>query len=486
MLELILLLLLLLPLAGGLILLLLKPGAARPVALLLTLAELGLAMLSDSLQHANGTLTYTAAWLPSYGISFALSADGLSILLVLLTGILLPVIVLSAWDRKLENASVFYGLILFMQAGLMGVFLAADGFLFYLFWEAALIPVYFLIASGGGEKRIQVTFKFFLYTVFGSLFMLVSLAYLYFQTAGNHSAAIADLYTAGAALDATTQCWLFCGLFIAFAIKMPLFPFHTWQPDTYTESPAAGTMLLSGIMLKMGVYGVMRWLLPLLPAAAVGHQGNIVMVLSVIGVVYGSVIAIRQKDIKRLVAYSSFAHVGLMAAGLFSLTNSGWQGASIQMLSHGVTVVGLFAVIEFIERRTHTRDIEKLGGITQSSVSLTILFLLILLGSVALPLTSGFIGEFLLLRGVFEWSPWYGAIAGLTIILGAVYMLRLFQFVMFGQKSEQTVQFAPLTLAEKATLIPLAILVIWIGVYPAPILELTAPAVEQLLKTAVR
>ena len=230
----------------------------------------------------------------------------------------------------------------------------------------------------------------------------------------------------------------------------------------------------------------MRWLLPLLPAAAVGHQGNIVMVLSVIGVVYGSVIAIRQKDIKRLVAYSSFAHVGLMAAGLFSLTNSGWQGASIQMLSHGVTVVGLFAVIEFIERRTHTRDIEKLGGITQSSVSLTILFLLILLGSVALPLTSGFIGEFLLLRGVFEWSPWYGAIAGLTIILGAVYMLRLFQFVMFGQKSEQTVQFAPLTLAEKATLIPLAILVIWIGVYPAPILELTAPAVEQLLKTAVR
>jgi NADH-quinone oxidoreductase subunit M len=306
----------------------------------------------------------------------------------------------------------------------------------------------------------------------------VGFVYLYFQTPGTHTSDNNAFYQLS--LDTTQQSWIFWFLFIAFAIKMPVFPFHTWQPDTYAESPTQATMLLSGIMLKMGIYGVIRWLLPVVPQG-VSQWDTLVLVLAVIGIVYGSIIAIRQRDLKRLIAYSSIAHVGLIAAGIFTLTEHGMQGGIIQMLSHGINVVGLFFIIDIIYRRTHTRDIADLGGITQTTPALSIFFMILLLGTVALPLTNGFVGEFLLLSGVYQYDPWLGATAGLTIILGAVYMLRMFQGVMFGEPSSATQNFRDLSGVETAVLVPLVIMVFWIGLHPNTFLSLTEPAVGHLL-----
>jgi len=394
---------------------------------------------------------------------------------------MVPFIVLSTFRNNYKNAPTFYALILFMQAALIGVFTARDIFLFYFFFEVALIPVYFIAAIWGGNDRIKVTFKFFVYTIFGSLFMLLALVYLYLQTPGiAHQADFASIYEAAKSLDITQQSYLFGAFFIAFAIKMPLFPFHTWQPDTYVEAPTAGTMLLSGIMLKMGTYGLIRFILPIVPLA-VDKWGMIAVILSVIGIVYGSIIAIQQKDMKRLIAYSSFAHVGLMSAGIFSRNIDGIQGALIQMLAHGINVVGLFFIVEIIQQRTKSRELARLGGITQTTPNLTVYFIILMLGSVALPLTNGFVGEFLLLKGVYQYNAWIGAIAGLTIILGAVYMLRLVQKSMFGITSRITEGFVDLYLSEKIVLFSLSFMVIWLGIAPNMFLKLTEPAVSQLL-----
>ncbi len=474
------------PIVAGLITLLLKGETVKRFAFLLSLVELVATLYAVSQFNPAGinpALAFSYPWIESLGISFSGNIDGISLLLVILTTLLVPVIILSTFGRSYANPSAFYALILFMEAGLVGVFTATDAFLFYLFWEAALIPVYFLAGVWGGERRIAVTFKFFIYTIFGSLFMLLAMTYLYFQTPGTHSSSLEAFY----ALDLTTgtQAWLFWALFIAFAIKMPVFPFHTWQPDTYAESPTPATMLLAGIMLKMGIYGVIRWLLPVVPAG-VAQWGTTAIILSVIGIVYGSIIAIRQRDIKRILAYSSFAHVGLMSAGVFSLSTEGMQGAVVQMLAHGVNVVGLFFIAEIIGRRINTRELAQMGGITQNAPSLTVFFMILLLGSVALPLTNGFVGEFLLLYGVFTFNPWYAAVAGLTIILSAVYMLRLFQGTMFGEQNELTAGMSDLTLTEKIALFPLAFMVFWIGMYPAPFLKLTEPAVQNLLQQVVQ
>jgi NADH-quinone oxidoreductase subunit M len=473
--------LIIIPLLAGIVTLLTKNNSAKQLALVGAVLELVVAVTvyAQFEPTASQQFTFSYPWIQSASISFAGGIDGISLLLVLLTAFLVPLIILSTFRQPYKNASTFYGLILFMQSALMGVFTAADAFLFYLFFEAALIPVYFLAAVWGGENRIKVTFKFFVYTIFGSLFMLVGLVYLYFQTPGTHSSEITALYKV--AINAHQQGWIFWAFFIAFAIKMPLFPFHTWQPDTYTESPTAATMLLAGIMLKMGVYGLIRFILPIVPLG-LATWGSTATILSVIGIVYGSIIAIQQRDMKRLIAYSSFAHVGLMAAGVFSQTVNGVQGALIQMLAHGINVVGLFFIVEIIFSRTKTRNIEQLGGITQRTPRLTVYFMILLLGSVALPLTNGFVGEFLLLSGVFKANAWLGAIAGTTIILGAVYMLRLFQKSMFGHKSAFTEHFADLTTSERAVLLPLAFMVFWMGLYPNSFLKLTEPAVSNLLQ----
>ncbi|WP_439556036.1 complex I subunit 4 family protein [Dyadobacter sp.] len=475
------LLLILLPIAAGILTLLSGERLAKQVALVGGLASLGLAVaVWLQFDPAAGTqFGFKYAWLANAGISFAAGIDGISLVLVLLTTFLTPLIIFSAFNHTYKNAASFYSLILFMEAALIGVFTATDAFLFYLFFEAALIPVYFLAAVWGGENRLKVTFKFFIYTIFGSLFMLVALVYLYYQTPGTHSSEITAFYQLQ--LAPAVQGFIFWAFFIAFAIKMPLFPFHTWQPDTYTESPTPATMLLSGIMLKMGVYGLIRFLLPIVPAG-MESWGLFAMILSVIGIIYGSIIAIQQSDMKRLIAYSSFAHVGLMAAGVFSSSVNGLQGALIQMLAHGINVIGLFFIVDIIYSRTKTRYLDQLGGITQSTPHLSVYFMVLLLGSVALPLTNGFVGEFLLLSSVFQYDGILGAVAGLTIILGSVYMLRLFQKSMFGPKSKWVEGFQDLTASERAVLLPLVIMVFWIGIYPNTFLKLTEPAVSQLLQ----
>ena len=310
--------------------------------------------------------------------------------------------------------------------------------------------------------------------------MLVALIWLWFQTPGNHTFDLATLYSLQ--LTPMQQSWIFWGLFLAFAIKMPVFPFHTWQPDTYVDSPTPGTMLLSGIMLKMGIYGVIRWLLPIIPSG-IEQWGLTAIILSVIGIVYASCIAIVQKDFKRLIAYSSIAHVGLISAGVFSLTHQGIHGSVIQMISHGVVVVGLFYIAHIINVRMGTRQMNELGGIRNFAPQFSTVFFILLLASVALPLTSGFIGEFLLLNGIFQYNPTIAAIAGLTIILGAVYMFRSFQKISLGEANSLTMQFADLNTHEKCVLVPLIVVIFWIGVYPDTLLNIAGPSVEALQKT---
>jgi NADH-quinone oxidoreductase subunit M len=445
------------------------------IELIVALAVAFLFVPDESIQFA-----INLPWIQSIGVSFNVGIDGISLLLVLLTTGLVPFIILSSFGNTYSNPHTFYGLILLMQMALVGVFVALDGFLFYLFWEMALIPIYFICLIWGGEDRGRITLKFFIYTLAGSLIMLIGLVYLYFKTAGSHTFEIQALYEAGRSLTPFEQGILFWTFFVAFAIKMPVFPFHTWQPDTYTVSPSQGTMLLSAIMLKMGIYGVIRWLIPVVPLG-VQAWASTAIVLSVIGIVYASVIALVQKDFKRLIAYSSIAHVGLISAGLFTLSKIGIQGAMIQMLSHGIVVFALFYMVEIISQRAKTRTIAQLGGIRHQAPILTTVFLVILLGSIALPFTSGFVGEFLLINSLVQYQFAIGAVAGLTTILGAVYMLRSFQQSMLGETNPVTATISDLTSQEKLVLYPIVILIVVIGIYPAPLLKISEAAVSNLL-----
>jgi NADH-quinone oxidoreductase subunit M len=445
------------------------------IELIVALAVAFLFVPDESIQFA-----INLPWIQSIGVSFNVGIDGISLLLVLLTTGLVPFIILSSFGNTYSNPHTFYGLILLMQMALVGVFVALDGFLFYLFWEMALIPIYFICLIWGGEDRGRITLKFFIYTLAGSLIMLIGLVYLYFKTTGSHTFEIQALYEAGRSITPFEQGILFWAFFVAFAIKMPVFPFHTWQPDTYTVSPSQGTMLLSAIMLKMGIYGVIRWLIPVVPLG-VQAWASTAIVLSVIGIVYASVIALVQKDFKRLIAYSSIAHVGLISAGLFTLSKIGMQGAMIQMLSHGIVVFALFYMVEIISQRAKTRTIAQLGGIRHQAPILTTVFLVILLGSIALPFTSGFVGEFLLINSMVQYQFAIGAVAGLTTILGAVYMLRSFQQSMLGETNPVTATISDLTSQEKLVLYPIVILIVVIGIYPAPLLKISEAAVSNLL-----
>lgn len=426
--------------------------------------------------HCN--LLFTADWLSTLGVSLKFGMDGISLLMVMLTTFLVPVIILSSFNHSYSRPSAFYSLIFLMEMALIGVFTSFDGLIFYIFWELALIPAWFICAVWGGKDRIRITFKFFIYTFVGSLFMLVALIYLYFLTPLPHSFDFQWLYAA--TLTPVEQTWIFAAFFLAFAIKIPVFPLHTWQPDTYTTAPGTGSMLLAGIMLKMGIYGMIRWMIPVCHIA-VKQYAPVAIILAITGIVYASVIAIRQNDMKRLVAYSSIAHVGLIAAGVFTLTLHSLEGAVIQMVSHGINIVGLFVVIDAIEKRTNTRNISDLGGIALKAPRLAIVFMIILLGSIALPLTNGFIGEFLLLLGLFEYSVVFAAIAGLTIIFSAVYMLWMYQRTMLGRTNAITEQISDLTRIEMAALIPVVIMIFWIGLFPGMFLDVTLPDVLQII-----
>ena len=475
-----LLLLIFLPLIGALVTSFLKGSSAKISALIFSLASLALTLflLSKFVPDATVQFKVNFPWIAQLGINFHAGIDGISMITVILTNVLMPLIVLASFTHDYKNPNAFYALILFMQSGLLLVFTALDGFLFYIGWEAALIPIYFICAMWGGKDRIKVNMKFFVYTIAGSLFMLLGIIYLYLQNPAKNFD-INAFYALN--LDSNQQGWLFWAFFVAFAIKMPVFPFHTWQPNTYAEAPATGTMLLSGIMLKMGIYGVIRWLLPVVPQG-VSDWANVALLLSVIGIVYASIIAFTQKNAKRLIAYSSIAHVGLISAGIFTLNVQGMQGVMVQMLSHGLNVIGLFFVLDIIYSRLKTNKIEELGGLAKVAPQLAITFLIILLGTVALPGTNGFVGEFLLLYSVYTYNIWFGAIAGLTIIFGAVYMLRMYQKIMLGSTNDLTIGFSDIKGTEKIVLYSICILVVVMGVYPKPILQLSEASVQHLLQ----
>lgn len=471
----------LIPLVAAALAFALDQKMARTLALIATVANLAVALwCCTCCEHSAVTCDYSIPWIPSAGLNFSVGMDGISTLMVLLTNLLAPLIVLSSQSRVLDNEPRYYGLLLLMVSALNGVFLAQDGMLFYIFYELALIPIYFICAIWGGENRIRVTLKFFIYTFIGSLFMLVALLYLYSKTNVNGAHSFDWQALVNVQLSGAEAWWVLLGFFIAFAVKMPVFPLHTWQPDTYVTAPTGGTMLLSGIMLKMGVYGAIRWMTPLAPEA-LHDLTPVFMVLAVTGIVYASIIAIKQSDLKRLIAYSSIAHVGLIAAGVLAWNKSGLQGSLIQMLNHGINVVGLFFVVDILERRYGTRLLSSMSGIAKTAPAFATMFMIILLGSVAVPLTNGFPGEFLLLNGVWNYSNMMGAIAGLTIILGAVYMLRAYGLPMFGEPTEETARFEPLDLREQVVLGAVSALVLLLGFFPNIVLNLTDGAVNRVL-----
>jgi NADH-quinone oxidoreductase subunit M len=439
-----------------------------------------------SLYYSNNAalsgLTFNYEWLKYLGCSFSVSLDGMGRLLTFLTAISFPIIFVATYRNSYKSSKIFYGLMLLSQAGLMGVFLSTDALLFYFFWELALIPVYFLCSYWGGEKRIAATFKFFIYTFSGSLLMLIGIIYVYLHTASTpfaeHSFSI-NAFRAAVFLP-SQQNWLFWLFFIAFAIKMPIFPFHTWQPDTYEQSPTAVTMVLSGVMVKMGVFGVIRWVLPMFPLA-VAKFDNVVIGLSVVGMIYASLIAIKQDDLKRLVAYSSIAHIGLMCAAIFTTQQLALEGVMIQMFSHGINIIGLWIVIDLIEKQTGTRKISQLGGVAHKAPVLTIMLVVIAFANIALPLTNAFVGEFMMFGGLFRFNIWYTAVAGLSIILAAVYTLNMVQKVFYGESNLLTVNMKEISLNEKIILSVIVVAIFMVGVYPQPFFELTKDTVAAVI-----
>ncbi len=428
-------------------------------------------------QHVNGVNIDTSMlWISNPKAYFALDADGLSMAMLLLTTALIPVIIFTTFGNIVTNAKSFYALIMFMAFSMSGTFLASDGLLYYVFWELSLIPIYFIAliwGNGDADVRKKAVVKFFIYTFAGSLFMLVAFAYLYYRTG---SFLIADL--SRAMLTADEQFWIFFAFFLAYAVKIPLIPFHTWQASVYQKAPAVGTMLLAGIMLKMGLYSVLRWQLQIAPLAAQEYI-DLLIGISVAGVLYGSIVALRQTDLKRLLAYSSLAHVGLIAAGCYTLTADGLTGAVLQMIAHGFVIVGLFFVAEIIYRRLQTREIAQMGGIRIQSPKFTSMFMILVLASVALPGTFNFVGEFMVLYSLSQIDLIYAILGGMTIILGAYYMLRMFQNVMLGERNISF--FADVTFKEATTLVIIIAALLFFGLYPKPLTDLIAPSIENIL-----
>ena len=464
-----------LPLIGGLLSFLLKKeGLARMVSLassILSLVVLVASFLYVQKDHAAlNQVSYV--WLHDMGSSFSFLLDDLTKTLCLLTAVIFPIVILVVKKQQYKNEHVFFGLLMLTQCGLMGVFMAADALVFYFFWELALIPVYFLSSIWGGEKRIKATFKFFIYTFIGSLLLLIGILYMYLQTE-DHSFSIVSFYRLQ--LTAQQQIGLFFLFFSAFAIKMPIVPFHTWQPDAYEQAPTPITMVLSGVMVKMGVFGLIRWLLPIFPIAVKQFNGPIILLIS-IGMVYASLIAIKQDNLKRLIAYSSIAHIGLMAAGVFALKDVAMQGVILQMFNHGINIVALWVVADIIEKQTGINKISELGGIASKAPVLSVFFVIVAMANIALPLTNAFVGEFMIFNGLFKYNPWIAALAGLSIILSAVYTLNMIKNVLYGSTNSVTEGFADANKTQVIVFAVLVSLILTVGIYPAPLLDLIEKA----------
>ena len=466
------------PLIAGLILLNVKSKSlAGSISILVSLFQIAVCVYAFSVFKDNSSLlVFDKPWLSDFAIRFHLGIDGLSLVMIGLTVVVVSLIVLAVRNLNYENIPKMLGLILLTESALIGVFSAKDIFLFYFFFELALVPVYLIANFWGGENSSKITFKMFIYTVFGSLFMLISFVLLYMR---GQSGDIESIKVTVSLLPNLIKQILFWGLLLAFSIKMPIFPFHTWLPDAYSKSPTPATMLLSGLLSKMGVYGLIRILLPFAPSG-IQLYGEIIIILAVAGLVYGSIIAIKQNEIKRLIAYSSFAHMGLMAGAVLTLSATGLQGAIFQMVAHGFNAVGLFYIAKIIFDKTGSRSLTTLGGMTQSAPLLTVMFMVVLLGSVALPLTNGFVGEFLMLKAVFDFNHVIGILAGLSVVFGAVYMLRFFQKTMYGPSNDITIKITDIGTKEMMVLVPIVIVVLLTGVFPNLILDISASFVNSL------
>jgi NADH-quinone oxidoreductase subunit M len=479
-------LLLWIPLVTGIIAFFIKDAkAVKGWALFSSIATLVVSVIS--LRYADNSKYFdynnvSYEWLKFIGASFSVGMDGMTHMLTFLTALAFPLIFASTYKAEYKNANAYYALMLLSQAGLMGVFVAIDALVFYFFWELALIPVYFLCSRWGGEHRIQATFKFFIYTFSASLLMLVGIIYVYLHTTpaglSEHSFAIKQFYSAR--LSPHDQAWLFWLFFIAFAVKMPVFPFHTWQPDTYQQAPASATMVLSALMVKMGVFAVLRWVVPVFPAATL-HSQNLVISLAVVGMIYASCIAMVQNDIRRIVAYSSIAHIGLMCAAIFALNTTGLQGVMIQMLNHGINILGLWIVVDIIEKQTGAKKLSQLGGLARQSPTLAIFFVVIALANIALPLTNAFVGEFAMFSGLFEFNKWFAAFALISIILAAVYTLNMVQKIFYGEPAGANLPIATVSRMQVVSLSVIVLFIFILGVYPKPVFELTGSTVRLLL-----
>ena len=434
-------------------------------------------------------------WIQTIGANYHVGIDGISLLLVLLTTLLGPLAVLSSWEAIQDRVKEYYVFMLMLQAGMLGVFISLDFFLFYVFWEVMLVPMYFLIGVWGGPRKLYAAIKFFLYTLFGSVLLLLGILALYFTYPGiaAQHPEIANQFGMGSTFNVLAfqaaapyltfnfQYWIFLAFFIGFAIKVPMFPFHTWLPDAHVEAPTAGSVILAAVLLKMGTYGFLRFSLPILPEGT-KYFVPLMITLSIIAIIYGALVAMMQPDMKKLVAYSSVSHMGFVTLGMFALNPNGVNGSIIQQINHGVSTGALFLIVGIIYERRHTREIAQLGGISNVMPTYAIVFLIMTMSSIGLPLLNGFIGEFTIVMGALQEQLWWAVAAGAGIVLGAAYMLWLYQRTMLGKiENPANEKLVDMNVRELATLVPLIIVAFWIGLYPAPFFKALDKPVNKLV-----
>jgi len=477
-----------LPIIGVILLIFLNkdnPRLLKGVTFIITIIDflLSLPLFLNFRSTSDMQFVERIPWIEQYGITYHVGIDGISLFLVLLTTLLSMISVLACWQDIQKKVKEFMICLLFLETGMIGVFISLDLFLFYCFWEVMLIPMYLLIGIWGSpNRRIYAAVKFFLYTMFGSLLMLVAILYLYFYNGtvtGIYTFDLLELYKL--TIPYHIQVWLFLAFALAFAIKVPMFPFHTWLPDAHTEAPTVGSVLLAAVLLKMGTYGFLRFNLPLFPSASIDFI-PLISILALIGIIYGALVAMVQKDVKRLVAFSSVSHLGFVMLGLFTFTVQGISGGILQMLNHGFSTGALFLIVGMLYERRHTRLIDEFGGLSKVMPIYATFFMIVTLSSIGLPGLNGFVGEFLILLGTFKVNVTYAVFAATGVILSAVYMLWMFQRVMFGEVTkEENRKLKDLSLREIIVLIPIILFIIQIGVYPKPYLSRIEPTVKNLI-----